>query len=493
MDDERNIQLTVVHPPQEDENEIRIDLSLIFGFCRRFFVLWLVVAVAFGALVLAVTAWRHDVAYVGDAMALITYSYDGAAAGLAPDREKLDPSKLQSPSVVEAAFDELGIGLENMDKVRTNLKIEGLMSDESYSRRVLYNNMLSKSNSVNMDLINSLLNTKSGATKYIVSFDYNHAGFSRERGVELLNAILNAYRKEFDETYNYNVALGSSIKVVDFTDYDFAEAVTLFSDSLDNIENYLDNLKSGDSSNFRSNQTGSTFDDLLARVSTLRDIDLDQTAAYIMSTGVTRNGAAREIAHYEWLIEDLTRQKAVLETKLASLSESIAAYEKDPVTYISSDDTSEMMSEGEMDYYDSMIEDKLDTQQQISRYLRTIRFYQSEIEMLRSDHSVTSQMKDQADAYLSSLNEAINQLISDVKTTADEFYSKASFSKTVQTLVPAMAEAPSLTGGNLKKSTVVVEGVLWVLYRGASVVLGIRASNAKEDPKPAGPQTAAGN
>ena len=493
MDDERNIQLTVVHPPQEDENEVRIDLSLIFGYCRRFFVLWLATAVAFGAIVLAVVAWRQDVTYIGDAMALIAYSYDGAAAGLAPDGKKLDPSKLQSPSVVESAFDELGIGMEKMDNVRTNLKIEGLMSDEAYSRRVLYNNMLSKSNSVNMDLINSLLNMESGATKYIVSFDYNHAGFSREKGVELLNAILNAYRKEFEESYNYNVALGSSLQVVDYKDYDFAEAVTIFSDCLDNIENYLDNLKSGDGTGFRSNQTGSTFDDLLVRVSTLRDIDLDQAASYITSNAVTRNGAAREIAHYEWLIEDLNRQKTVLETKLASLSESIAAYEKDPVTFFASGDSSVKMSEGATDYYDSMVKDKLDTQQQISRYLRTIRFYQSEIEKLRSEHSVTPQMKDRADTYLASLNEAINQVIDDVKTTADEYYSKASFSKTVQTLVPAMAEAPSITGGDLKMSMIAVEGVLLVLYLGASVVLGIKASNAKEDSKPDKPQVAAGN
>ena len=481
MDDERNIQLTVIRPPEEDENEIRIDLVKIFGFCKRFFVLWLAAAVALGAIVLAVSAWRQDVTYIGDTMALITYTSNGAERGLDPNGEKLDPAKLQSPTVVEAAFNQLGISLKMLDKVRTNLTVEGLMSDESYNRRTLYNNMLSKSGSVNMELVRALLNTESNSTKFIVSFDYLRAGYSRQEGIELLNAILDAYRKDFEETYNINVALGSSLNVVDFSEYDYAEAIAIFSESLDGIEAYLNSLKSSDQAEFRSNVTGSTFDDLLQRITTLRDIDLDQAASYITSNAVTRNGAEREISHYEWQIDELTRQKTVQEAKLASLTESIAAYEKDPVIYMSGDENTPA-SESETDYYDQLIEEKLDTQSQISRYMRTIRFYQSEIEVLRSDRAVSQQTKDRADAYLESLNQSVNQLLTDVKTTADEYYSKAAFTKTVQVLVPAMAEKPSITSGNMMKNLMVTEGLLLVLYLGVSVIGGIRASNRKDIP-----------
>lgn len=492
MDDERNIQLTVVRPPEEDENEVRVDLAKVFGFCKRYFVLWLALAVALGSLVVAVSAWRQDVTYIGDAMALITYTFDGAAKGLDPSGNKLDPSKIQSPTVVEAAFNELGINLNKMDKVRTNITVEGLMSDESYDRRTLYNNMLAKSTNVNMELIRALLNTDSGATKYIVSFDYLHAGFTRQEGIALLNAVLDAYRKDFEESYNYNVALGSSLQVVNYTDYDYAEAVSIFTDSLDSMESYLNSLKATDTAGFRSNQTGSTFDDLLQRVSTLRDIDLDQAASYITSNAVTRNGAEREISHYEWLIEELTRQKTVQETRLASLSDSITAYEKDPVIYMSGEGDA-AVNESETDYYDQLIADKLSTQSQISRYNRTIRFYQSEIEVLQSDRAVSQQSKERADEYLESLNQGVNQLLKDVKTTADEYYNKAAFSKTVQTLVPAMAEKPSITSGNLKKIFIVAEGLLFVLYLGASVIGGIKASNREDESDPNKPQPVSGN
>lgn len=488
MDDERNIQLTVIHPPEEDGNEVRIDLALIFGYLKRFFVLWLALAVALGAFSVAVSSWRRDVTYIGDAMALITYSYDGAEKGLAPDGSELDPAKIQSPTVVESALNARHISFEKMDRVRTNLKVESVMSDDSYNRMTLYNNMLSKSNGVNMDLIRSLLDTESNATRYIVSFDYLRAGFSREKGIDLLNTILDFYRKEFEETYNFNVALGSSLEVVNYADYDYAEAITLFTNTLDDMESYLLNLKVSDTAGFRSSATGSTLDDLLKRLSTLRDIDLDQTASFVTGNAVTRNGAAREIAHYEWLVQELTRQNAVQEAKLASLTDSIAAYEKDPM--ILSGEGSGTVNQDSTDYYDQLISDKIDTQDQISQNMRTIRFYQREIEILQSDREVSQQTKDRADEYLESLNQGVNRLLEDVKTTANEFYNKAAISKTVQVLVPAMAENPSLASGNMTKGLIMTEGLLFVLYLGASVIMGIRASNRKETADPGKPRTA---
>ena len=492
MDDERNIQLTVVHPPEEDGNEVRIDLSLIFGYLKRFFVLWLAVAVALGSFVLAVSSWRKNVTYIGDAMALITYTFDEAAKGLAPDGTPLDPAKIQSPNVVEEALNTLQVDLRKMDKVRTNLKVEAVMADESYDRMTLYNNMLAKSNSVNMDLIRSLLSTESNATRYIVSFDYLRAGFSRQEGIDLLNAILDSYRQDFEVTYNYNVALGSSLEVVDYTEYDYAETITIFTNTLDDMETYLNDLKDSDTAGFRSSVTGSTFDDLLLRVSTLRDIDLDQAAAYITGNAVTRNGAEREIAHYEWLIQELTRQKAVQDARLASLTDSIAAYEKDPVIY-NGEDVAAADQDGTTDYYDQLIADKLSTQNQISRNMRTIRFYQNEIEILKTDRPATQQAKDRADEFLGEVNEKVNLLLTDVKKTADDYYSKAAFSKTVQVLVPAMAESPSLTSGDMKKNMIIAEGVLLVVYFGAAVIQGIRASNRKAEKDLEQPQTAAEN
>lgn len=472
MENERNIRLTVVRPPEEND-EIRIDLSAIFDGMKRFFVLWLALAVALGAIGGAIGLLRQNWAPVGDAMALIGYSGSGT----------YDPTKLQSPNVVEAAINTLDIDLRDLDKIRTSIKIEGVMSDEAYDRRTLYYNLLSKS--ANMEAVRSLLDTDDNVTRYIVSFDYKNAGFTREEGLTFLNELLTAYRKYFEDTYNYNMAMGSSVNVIDYRDYDYAEAAQIFSETLDDIEAYLSAVERSDAGEFRSSGTGYTFSDLSHIVSMLKDIELDRVTSYITIHSVTVNDPAGEISHYEWLIESLERRRTVQESKLASLQSSIEAYEKDPVIFVAGEGGAAQVSGSDtLDNYDSMIQEELDTQRTISGYARTIRYYESVIEGFRTTSAVAQQDIEKVEGYLESLNGKIDQLLQHVNATADEYYEKAAFANAVRVLVPALAETPSLLGDTVKY-VAIVEGVLLVAYLGAAVIYGLKKANPKkEEPVP---------
>lgn len=468
MDNERNIQLTVVRPP-EDDDEIRIDLSAIFDGMKRFLVLWLALAVALGAIAGSASLWRQTSAYAGDAMALI--SRDGAA----------EITKIQSASVVENALNTLGFDLEKLDKVRTNIKIESVMSDEAYERRTLYYNLLSKS--ANMEAVRSLLDTEDTVTRYIISLNYDKVGCTREEGIELLNEILNAYRRYIEDTYNYNMAMGSSVNVVDYHEYDYAEAANIFSETLDEIGTYLSAVQRSDESSFRSTRTGYTFGDLSRTATMLKDIELDRVTSYITINSVTANDPTGEISHYEWLIENLERRRTVAEAKIASLTESIESYEKDPVIIMAGESGAAASSADTPDNYDRMIQEKLDTQQTISGYTRTISYYESVIEGFRTSGTVAQRDIDTVEAYLASLSEKINKLIQDVNTTADEYYETAAFVNTLRVLVPAMAEANTLSVPELAKTVGIVEGVLLVAYLGAAVVYGLKKANPRKEPE----------
>ena len=470
MESERNIQLTVIRPPEEND-EIQIDLATIFDGLKRFFVLWLAFAVALGTIAGASGLLWQNWAPVGDAMALIGYSGNG----------EYDATKLQSPNVVEAAINMLGVDLRKLDKIRTCIKIEGVMSDEAYDRRTLYYNLLSKSS--NMEAVRSLLDTDDNVTRYIVSFDYKEAGFTREEGITFLNELISAYRKYFKETYNYNMPMGNSVNVIDYRDYDYAEAAHIFSETLDDIESYLTAVSRSDTGEFRSSKTGYTFNDLTHIASMLEDIELDRVTSYITIHSVTANDPAGQISHYEWLIESLVRRRTVQEAKLESLQSSIAAYEKDPVIFVAGEAGATQVSESDaLDNYDMMIREELDTQQTISGYTRTISYYESVIEGFRTTTSVAQRDIDKVEGYLESLNEKINQLIRDVNVTADEYYDKAAFANTVRVLVPALAETPSLLGEPLK-FVAVTEAVLMVIYLAVAVVYGLEKSNPRKKPQ----------
>lgn len=475
--DEKNIQLTVVRPPEDTADELRIDLPLIFDYCKRFFVLWLVLSIALGSIAAAIGIWARNVVYIGDAMALISFSYEGAEKGLDPKGDPLDVTKIQSPTVVEEALTAQRLDLKLMDKVRTNLKIKGVISDKALDQMTLYNNLLAKS--ANMEAVRNLLNMEEEATRYIISFNYQRAGFSRNAGVALLNSILDSYRAYFEDTYNYNVSMGSSLNIIDYKDYDYAEAVAIFSDALDAVEKYIENVQASDTANFRSTETGCTFEDLALRTKLLKNMELDQASSFITVNNVTSGSTEQEIAHYDWLITELLRQRAVLQTNLNSLTDSIASYEKDPVLYLPSGETAQNTKK--LDYYDSMIQSELEIQSQISEINVKIRYYESVLAGLR-DGQVTStpQTTARAEEYLAQLSEKANQLLKDVKATTDEYYSKASFQNTVRVLVPALAEAPSTTGGSTKTYLLITEAPLLLIYLGASVICGLKAANPRK-------------
>ena len=172
-----------------------------------------------------------------------------------------------------------------------------------------------------------------------MTFNYFKAGFSFEEGKEILNEVLNSYRSYFFETYNYNVALGSSVSVVDYTTYDYAEAVNIFSNSLDSVTDYLNNIKQSDTSSFRSSVTGYSFDDLLAEASLIKNNDLDRSSSYITINNITKNDKDSMISYYKYLVEQLERKKAVSVSTLNSINDSISSYEKDPLIMVVGSDS----------------------------------------------------------------------------------------------------------------------------------------------------------
>ena len=475
LEPEKNIHLTVIHPAEQDD-ELSIDFYQIWEGFKRFLALWLVLALSLGALTMGIGLALRKTAHTGDAMSLIEYTSNDAE-----NKTSIDITRLQMPAIVEKAMNNLGLDIAALEVVRNNLSITGVMSDEKYDQMTLYYNLLSK-NSANMDTVQSLLDANSQATRYIVSFNYHEAKYSRETGVRLLNEIISTYREYFENTYNYNAMLGSAISVVDYKSYDYAEAVNVFGSVLDNIEEYINTLSNKGEIAFRSAETGYSFKDLLKNVDLLRDIELDHISSFITINSVTSKEPSTEIAHYQWLIENQNREKGVLEAKLVSLTESIASYEKDPVVYAAGESI-EQKNTNKVDAYDAMILEKLNTQEQISEYNKTIRYYESVISKLKQKTIVLQANNDAAEAYLTSFNKKVTQLVDIVNATVNEYYEKAVLTNSLQVLVPAIAKAPKITSGGWVKALAIVEVLVLLCYGGAAVIYGLRVANPrKEEP-----------
>lgn len=470
METDKNIQLTVIRQPEDTDGELRIDLSLIFSWMKRLFSLWLVAAVAAGMLVAPVLKLEALTPETKKVSALIGLTYKMSA-----ENKTAAISKLNSPASVESALASVGMEKRLTDNVRSKLSVASVLSDEAQDRMSLYYGILSKS--ANMEAVNQLLSTDTSADSYIVSLDYSELSITKESAVQLLNAVIDEFRKEIESTSNYNDAVGNAFGIIDYSNYDYAEAASLYANVLDKLESYINSVKSTSSGQFRSSKTGYTFDDLLKLTSMIRDIELDQISSYIAINAVSSHSVAQEKAYYEWLIEETNRKKAVEEENLASITDSIAKYEKDPVIYFSD----ESLEDTVKDYYDTLISNKIASRNTISAYSRTISYYQDLISGFEKQTEASNRTKDRAEESLSNLNKKVEQLIDDVKLTVDEYYDRASLKKTVEVLVPALPAGSSDTVLDMKKSLLIVEAAIIVAYLGAAVILGIRDANPKKD------------
>ena len=213
--------------------------------------------------------------------------------------------------------------------------------------------------------------------------------------------------------------------------------------------------------------------------SLLRDIDLDRVSSYIVIHSVSAYDADTEISYYEWLIENLTRQRNVERTRLASLTDSIDSYEKDSLVIFSGQENSTASDSEDINHnYDAMITEKLASQARIAAYTRSISYYQSVIEGFQTSGGASgSEEIEQVRQYLEDLNGAIGQLIQNITLTVNDYYQTAAFSNQARTLVPATSESVSLISGTTVKIVLATQGILFLLYFAAACVLGIRESN----------------
>ena len=476
MEPEKNIQLTVIQP-QDQEDEISIDLYEIWHGVKRFFALWLALAIAVGAIAAGIGIGTRKLVHAADASALLEYDLDEDSA--------VDISRLQMPSLIEEAMNSVGISVDQLNDVRNGISITALMSEDAYDQQTLYYNMLAK-NGTNIEIVRSLLNTNETSNRYIVSLDYQEAKLTREEGIALLDAIIAAYQRYFNSTYNDNAMLGSSLQVIDYKDYDYAEALNVFRQTMNEIQEYLEQAMEGDMNTFRSNATGYTLADLLQIEQMLRQTELSRISSFIEANGVTSKDIKTEIAHYEWLIQEEKRARSVQESKLTSLEQTIGGYTREPLVY-TTDETGMLVksSQDEADAYDVMILQKLEVQEAISESNTTIRYYESVIEKLSQRESVVQENINTADEYLTSFNAKLNHLIEDVNETVTEYYEKAVRENALRIVVPATAETQGIMQGKWIKYMMILEVVLLLGYLGTGFMYGMIKANPRKKPEAA--------
>lgn len=474
----RDLNITIKN--QEDKNEVILTFSAIFKQLKRFFALWIVLAIIAGLAVFSLSALK-TFSSSNPAQAIISFTYDGIEQGLDPKKGgKFDIETVKSPKVIEMALTEMGIDLEMVESVRSNIRFQYIIPQDAYDKFKVYNSVMDKASSGVLSAAQEMLDVKYYPTKYTVIFDYGSAGFDKTTGPELLNTLLNCYSDYFYQLYGFNKPLGAAVTAVDSDSYDYAQQVDLYKDSLRALRSYLNDLDEEDNTAFRSSVTGYTFNDLSEYVKTVTSIDLDRISSYISVNNVTKNKEAT-IAYYEYRIENMTRDKDEYEERVKALDASIDKYIKDHITVYG--ETADIESTVHSEQYDAMFKQKTTVESLLAQTKQDIKFFESRRDALKSNKTSSKANIEKAEADLAALNNKVNDIVDLTEKTANDYFENVQFANAYTVLAPATKSVSAGISQALSvalKYIIVFEFLIFALYLAIAFISAIMNDNRKK-------------
>ena len=476
--DDRNLSITIKNQ-EEKENEVVVSISTVLKKLRKYVFIWLVVAVLFVVFSFGYATITTHVSKPS-LVALISFSYKGIEKGLDPNGRKFEVTSVKNPAVIEAALDELGMDMTNLEPIRQGIRFEGIKPKNAVDRITLYDKVLDTNGNVNA--VEKILETTYFPTQYKVYFNYNETSLSDSEAVEVFNMMLDKYQNYFYETYGYNESLGSAVTTINYADYDYSEAVDVFDNSLTTLEKYVKQLSKEDTTRFRSAETGYTFDDLYESIKTIESIDLDKISSYVTVNNLTKD-KDEALAYYEYRIKALNRSKAQYEEEIASYDASIASYQKDQIiVFGNGTDNTNTESTVASEQYDKMIQAKNDIATSLAQTKQSINYYKERQEALKNNPVGSSAKTEKVEADLASLNEKVTSLVDTVNKTSDDYYRNVTFKNAYSVLVPATNTATDMISHiieNAKKPLLILEALGLMVFFCVAFIEALISDNKK--------------
>lgn len=459
----KNVNL-IVKNEEPHREEVVVSIAAIFRKLKKYFLVWFLTSIIVGGLLGGVSVFFSTTSST-PVRALVRFTHNGIEKGKNPDGSVFDANSMKSPLVLDRALKACDMEPELLETVRRDIEIEGVVPEDVYDRLTTYRNILDTMSSGQLAAANAMLDQTWHSTQYKVIFNYKDAKISRSEAVQLVNAVLDAYRDFYFEQYGYNEALGNVLNSMDYTEYDYAEAVDMFRTSLNSLNRYVSNLASDDTTRFRSTKTGLTFADLKSNISAIKDLDLDLISSYLNLNNITKD-KDRLQAYYEFRIENLERQQKTDEETLTAVNAAFDSYEKDQVI-IFSDSIANTESTIASDEYDKLINRRISAQNALSETKQQIDYYKERVATLRKTTVGSTDKVKKVEADLARVDEKVKELVKTVNDTADDYYQNVSLANAYQVLVPAAADISISFKSGISKAiipTLGLEALLFVAY-----------------------------
>lgn len=398
---------------------------------KKIFLPWIIISALFVLIYSGVYMVVHTM--IDEVTTTVNFSFDGIEAGLDPSGNKFNVNDMKSKETIEKCIEELDIKDADVNKIYSNITISGLVPTDVIERITNYTSIY---NSDEVAVSKNIQDSSYYPTQYKIQIDCYKAELSKKESADLLNLLTEKYKKTFFDSYGYNKSLENAVISVDYNDYDYVDAVTVFSSYLESLQNYVDDLAANDSIRFCSDETGFTFADLSKSIETIRTEDLDMVLSYITLNNITKD-KENLIANYKFKIEQLERSKKTYEERLQAVNDTISVYEKNSVLIFgNATDGANATLNQSSETYDKLIVERIMAQTNVASCEQKVNKYNERIDSL-SDNSSKSGTSEYVEEKFESINLKIENLLKIVNITATEYYEKVLYENAYEILMPA--------------------------------------------------------
>ena len=372
--------------------------------------------------------------------------------------------------------------VKKTDAIRNNITVSGVVPEDAIDKLTAYESVFSNTNSI--EAAQKIMDVSYFPTQFEVQFSYGDSGMSRSQAADFLNTMLNNYKIYFMQTYGYNQAFGDALTAVDYTGYDYPQALDVLSSSLDSLKKYISSLSSNDNTRFRSAKTGYTFSDLSEATATLQSVDYSSLYSYIMGKNVTKDKDSLA-TYYQYRIDSLNRSLNSAKERLSTITDSINNYKKDSMVVMaggSADNTGTVLTQPST-AYDDLITQRTDAQGSVSSLQQQISDYQTRLDKLQNTPLGSKKEEEKVETDMKNVCDKMNQLINDVNETADDYFETASYTNAYNILVPASGSVSSSVSNaisNMIRPMLIVEALLLVAYLVFAVVRAFMVSYRRD-------------
>ncbi len=280
------------------------------------------------------------------ASATLVLTFDGAAAGIAPngvpfDLRELNCDEVLSEGLKAAALEET----YTPEQIRPSLTVRGVYPDAMAEQVMHYESLLNFTTSRELT-VGDYHPTTFGIT---LTNDFDKS-ISRDQLTALLKGITEAYRSYFSRVYAYGLDTDSTVFKLE--DYDYPQQLQIIEGRLSSISAYAQKLYEKDPA-FRFRGAG--FNDISVRLNNLIDSSITRLSADLTINALTRD-TERMLTQYQYQILDLGIQREKQNQELSKLDKLIASYEKNEIIYLSSADSLTKIDGNSSETYDALVD-----------------------------------------------------------------------------------------------------------------------------------------